>query len=69
MVAHGSLEFPPSVAAAAAIGYTLSKVYDVAWEQLPPLHVLSGYSEADVKPCFAFFDKLVSDTYDSDEHG
>ena len=36
VVSHASLEFPPSAAAAAAIGYTLSKVYDVPWWGSPP---------------------------------
>ena len=31
VVSHASLEFAPSAAAAAAIGYTLSRVYDVSW--------------------------------------
>ena len=54
---------------AAAIGYTLSRVYDVPWEQLAPLHKLSGYSKGEVSKVFSFFDKLVSDAYDSEVGG
>ena len=38
-------------------------------EQLSPLHKLSGYTRDDVAGVFGFFDKLVSDAYDSEEHG
>lgn len=31
VVSHASLEFAPSAAAAAAIGYTLTRVYNVSW--------------------------------------
>ena len=69
VVSHASLAFAPSAAAAAAIGYTLARVYDIPWEQLGPLHKLSGYTKEDVNHVFRFFDKLVSDAYDSEEHG
>ena len=68
-VSHASLEFAPSVAAAAAIGYTLARVYDIPWEQLGPLHKISGYREEEMTKVFDFFDRLVSDAYDSEEHG
>ena len=68
-VSHKYLDLAPSVAAAAAIGYVLSRVYGVSWERLSPLHALSGYGESDLHGVFGFFDKLVNDAYDTEEKG
>ena len=63
VLAHRSLEFSPSLLAAAVIWYTLNSVYRVTWDQLWPLHSMTGYSRADLSPCYLFLSQLVADAH------
>jgi len=63
VLAQRSLEFAPSLLAAAAIWYTLSSVYCVPWDQLRPLHAMTGYSQAALRQCSFFLDKVVADAH------
>lgn len=69
MVAHGSLQFAPSAVATAAVSYTLEKMWNVRWDAMNELHVMSGYTRKDLTKVYAFFDHLISDAYDAEECG
>lgn len=68
-IAHGSLQFSPSAVAAAAVSYTLEKIWGVRWDSMRELHKMSGYTKHDLAKVYAFFDRLISDAYDSEELG
>ena len=68
-MAHGSLQFSPSAVAAAAVSYTLEKIWGVRGDSMRELHKMSGYTKHDLAKVYAFFDRLVSDAYDSEELG
>jgi len=68
-MAHGSLQFSPSAVAAAAVSYTLEKIWGVRWDSMRELHKMSGYTKHDLAKVYAFFDRLISDAYDSEELG
>ena len=59
----------PSAVAAAAVSYTLEKIWGVRWDSMRELHKMSGYTKHDLAKVYAFFDRLVSDAYDSEELG
>ena len=69
MVAHGSLQFAPSAVATAAVSYTLENMWNVRWDAMNELHVMSGYTRKDLTKVYAFFDHLISDAYDAEECG
>ena len=62
-------QFSPSAVAAAAVSYTLEKIWGVRWDSMQELHKMSGYTKHDLAKVYAFFDRLISDAYDSEELG
>ena len=51
------------------MSYTLEKIWGVRWDSMRELHKMSGYTKHDLAKVYAFFDRLVSDAYDSEELG
>lgn len=68
-VARDGVAFAPSKLAAAAVSWTLSRCFSVrdGLDALPSLRKVSGYTEAELAPAYAFFDKVVVDFRDARE--
>ena len=65
-VARDGMGYAPSLMAASAIGWTMSRNFACEWEKLPSLHLVSGYSSEQVEEVYGFLDKVVRDFKQAD---
>jgi hypothetical protein len=69
-VSHLSLDFPPSLLAAASVAWVLTRFYRVDASRLADLEALGGYGiDRDMREAFEFLEKLVKDARRSEKLG
>jgi len=69
-VSHLSLDFSPSLLAAASVAWVLTRFYRVDASRLADLEALGGYGiDRDMREAFEFLEKLVKDARRSEKLG
>ena len=66
-VARDGIARAPSLMAASAVGWVLSREFCCEWEAAPSLRHVSGFTERDVASVYGFLDRVVIDFHDADE--